>query len=238
VRALTSFTAAAGVLMLSAVPAAAHLGHVVVRAERYIKIEAAPGEARVVVSMSLGANQMYAVMAAADGDGNRDGKVSPEEAEAYLARWGQGLEEELPIELDGKPAKVRWGEGYLTPLGPLQVGAGVVEMVARIPLDGGRHTIVVRDRMRPEVADRTDVAFRARDGAELVATGMGETDRVIADMAYGPQLVAAGKADAITAVVDVPGLSQAGRWGLFVALGLLVAVALVSWVALRRRARA
>jgi hypothetical protein len=88
------------------------------------------------------------------------------------------------------------------------------------------------------VADRTDVAFRARDGAELVATGMGETDRVIADMAYGPQLVAAGKADAITAVVDVPGMSQAGRWGLFVALGLLVAVALVSWVALRRRARA
>jgi hypothetical protein len=183
----------------------------------------------------MGPGEMYSVLAAADADGDRDGRVTPEEATAYLDRWGEGLTEELPIELNGRRVQVAWAEGHLAPLGPVRAVPGVVEMVARVPLDGGRHTLVVRDRMRPEVADRTDVAFRVRDGAELIASGVTpEPDRPMADLAYGPDLVAAGKADAITAVIDVPGLTRGQRLAGYGAVGLLMLLAAGSWIALRR----
>jgi hypothetical protein len=236
VRRLTWRALLAVAVTTAAAPVAwAHLGHVVVRAERYLKIEATPEEARVVVSMSMGPGEMYNVLAAADADGDADGQVTPEEARAYLARWGEGLTEELPIELNGRRVEVTWGDGHLGPLGPVRAVPGIVEMVARVPLDGGQHTLVVRDRMRPEVADRTDVAFRVRDGAELIASGAtAEPDRPIADLAYGPDLVAAGKADAITAVIEVPGLTRTQRLAGYGAAGLLVLLAAGSWIALRR----
>jgi hypothetical protein len=237
VRALIRCALPFAVLLLALVPMArAHLGHVVLRAERYIKVDAAPDEARIVISMSMGRSPMHRVLEAADAEGDRDGRVTPAEAQAYLERWAEGLAEELPIERNGTPVSVRWGDGYLSPLGPVQAVPGVVEMVARVPLDGGRHTLVVRDRMRPEVADRTDVAFRARDGVEIVASGMSEEpDRVLPDLAYGPDLVEAGKADAITVILDVPGPSRRERVTLYGGLVLLVLLAGGSWIALRRR---
>lgn len=226
-------------LVMGVVPvASAHLGHVVVRAERYLKIEATPDEARIVVSMSMGKGEMARVLAAADAEGTRDGRVTSEEAQAYLDRWGEGLAEELPVELNGRRVKVRWGEGHMAPLGRVRAIPGVVEMVARVPLDGGRHTLVVRDRMRPQVADRTDVAFRVRDGVDLVASGAAEEpDRTIADLAYGPEAAAEGRADALTAVLEVPGPSRRQRTATYGAFGLLAMAAVASWVALRRRGR-
>lgn len=214
----------------------AHLGHIVARAERYLKIEAGPEQARVVVSLTLGAGEMAKVLMAADREGNGDGVVTDGEAATYLEGWGEGLEQDLPIELDGDPVDAEWGEGYLAPLGRVRATGGAVEMTARVPWSGGRHVLTLRDRMRPEAADRTDVAFRAVGPAELVASGMAESPSgVVEDLAYGPPVVVAGNADAITAVVEVPGLSRTERIGLVAgALGLL-AGALASWWALRRR---
>ncbi|MFW6052198.1 MAG: hypothetical protein ACODAU_13550 [Myxococcota bacterium] len=218
--------------------AGAHLGHVVVRAERYLKVEVGPERVRVVVSMTLGPGEAARVLAAADSEGDGDGRVSAAEAQAYLERWAKGLREELPMELDGERVEPEWGDGYLAPLGPVRPAPGAVEMVARVPLDGGRHVLTVRDRMRPEVADRTDVAFRALGQARLHATGLSEEPaNLVRDLAYGPRLASEGRADAITAVFEVPGLPRTARWGLIAAASVLLALGGAAWWAVRRRRR-
>lgn len=172
-------------IALVAAPARAHLGHVIQRAERYLKLDVAGHEARVVVSLTLGPAEGRRVLDAADRSG--DGHVDEAERDAYLAQWGEGLATELPIQLDGEPQAVRWGEGWLDPIGPVRPQALTVEMIARVPLDGGLQTIRIEDRMaQRDVYDRTDVAFRARDGATLLASGEGEAlPGRVDDLAYG-----------------------------------------------------
>ncbi|MFW5925530.1 MAG: hypothetical protein ACOC9O_00080 [Myxococcota bacterium] len=235
-RGLTGRLVLVAAVLCFAPDARAHLGHVVVRAERYIKVEVGSDQARVVISMTMGAAEMAQVLAAADAEGDRDGTVTDAEAEAYLQTWGEGLQEELPIEVDGREVAADWGEGYLTPLGPVRPAPGAVEMTARIPLDGGRYGITVRDRMRPEVADRTDVAFRVLDGVELIASGVGESPEGVArDLAYGPRLAAAGKTEALTAIVSVPGLPRPARLAFLFGGPAAVLLAAAAWLSLRRR---
>ena len=58
--------------------ASAHLGHEVVRAERYLKLDLREGEVRLVVTLTLGEEEGASLMRAADDDGDR--KVGEEEA--------------------------------------------------------------------------------------------------------------------------------------------------------------
>lgn len=204
------------------------------RAERYLKLDAGDGAARVVVSLTLGPAESQRVLAAADADG--DGRVTSAEADAYMAQWGDGLRDELPVWLDGQRVHLEWGEAYLDPIGPVEPRPGTVEMVARLAVGGGRHTLTVRDRMpRPEAYDRTDVAFHARDGAALVSSGVGESPPGrVPTLAYGPD---AGRPDTFTAIVDFPGTPESpssARWWIS---GGAVAVALVLWVAVTRGRR-
>ena len=184
-----------------------HLGHEVQTAERYLKVDFSDDHVRVVVSLMLGPLEARRVLMVADRDsGDGDGELTTAEADAYMARWGEGLVADLPIELDGEQVAVTWAEAYLDPTGPISARPATVEMVARLPLPEGQHRITLRDRMRRETFDRTDVAFRAREGAELVAGGASESpeDRV-------PALAFAGDQgpDVLTAVADVPGPSAA-----------------------------
>ncbi len=173
-----------GALFLQSI-AAAHLGHQVQRAERYLKLDAAAGELRVVVSLTLGPSETVRVMDAADE--NKDGEVSRAETDAYMASWGVGLATELPIEIDGERVPLEWGEPYLDPMGPVMPVPGAVEMVARIPISGGRHRIVLRDGMQSEKYDRTDVAFESRDGVTLVASAKSsEPTSAHERLAFGP----------------------------------------------------
>ncbi|MDQ3032603.1 MAG: hypothetical protein M3Y87_09320 [Myxococcota bacterium] len=156
-------------LALSA-PARAHVGHVISRAERYLKLDATERDTRVVVSLMLGADEGERVLAAADADGDRE--VTRSEADAYLAQWGEGLRDELPITIDGERVALTWTDGWLDPIGRVRPIGLTIEMVAHLPVEAREHAIVLEDRMvRREIFDRTDVAFRAHDGAELVACG-------------------------------------------------------------------
>ena len=223
----------------------AHLGHVVLRAERYLKLDVAPGEARIVVSLSLGGEETRRVLGAADTDASGD--VTPAEAEGYLAAWGAGLQDELPMSVDGTPVSVRWEEPYLSPQGPVTATQGTVEMIARVPLEAGVRTLSLTDHMRGERFDRTDVAFEVRSGAELLASGLGaEPARAVPRIALGP----AKDARVITMRVRVPpspdartpppecpgkGIAGAARWPVFLVAGFAVAAALGAWWARRRR---
>ena len=69
--------------------ASAHLGHLVQRAERYLKVDVSGYRVRLVVSLTLGARETARLMQQADSDGN--GWVSPEERDAYMGLWGAGL---------------------------------------------------------------------------------------------------------------------------------------------------
>lgn len=154
--------------------ARAHLGHVILRGERYLKLDASDEDTRLVVSLMLGPQEGERVLDAADTDG--DGEVTRPEADAYLAQWGEGLREEVPIELDAEPLEdPRWTDAWLEPIGRVRRVGLTVEMVAHIPTGRREHTIAYEDHMvRRETFDRTDVAFQAHDGAELLACGPGD----------------------------------------------------------------
>ncbi|MAC28421.1 MAG: hypothetical protein CMH59_18390, partial [Myxococcales bacterium] len=220
-------------IVLGALPAAAHLGHVVTRAERYLKLDAEPEGVRLVVSLTLGPRETVRVMRAADADG--DEVVTQAEADAYMAQWGEGLLEDLPVEVDGEPRAVAWGEPYFAPIGPVQAVNGAVEMVAHVPLAGGRHRVTLRDRMRIETFDRTDVAFEAQPGATLVACGAGaEPEEVEARFAY----VERNAPEQLTTIVEVPGAPEpASALPYVLAGGAVLVLGLVGWLAVLRRRR-
>jgi hypothetical protein len=158
---------------------------VILRAERYLKLDVSARDARVVVSLTLGEDEGRRVLSAADADG--DGRVTSGEADAYLAQWAAGLRREVPIEVDGRELAVAWAEGYFEPIGAVRATPLTVEMVARFELAGGEQTVRLVDRMvRREVFERTDVAFDVRDGAELLASGVeGEPREPTPELAYG-----------------------------------------------------
>ena len=204
--ALAAFAALVLALAPGLVPIArAHLGHIVVGAERYLKVDVAAAEARIVVSLTLGPSEGRRVLEAADSD--HDGTVTSAEADRYLADWVNGLVTDMPIRLDGDRARVRWVEPFLDPVGPVGDQPLSVEMVAHVALSRGRHTLTISDRMRNDAIDRTDVAFRARDGAELRASGIGSAPtRVVTDLAF-----AGARRGDLTAVVVVPGATAGSR---------------------------
>ena len=202
---------ASAILLLSIGPAcaSAHVGHVISRAERYLKLDVAGRSARVVVSLTLGPEV--------------DGVVSAAESDSYLAQRGDGLRTELPLRVDGAEVHPAWGDGWLDPLGPVRAVPVTVEMVAWLPLEGGEQTITFEDRMvRREVFDRTDVAFRVRDGATLVASGDDEAPTEPVEDLYYLGDFRAGAPIPLTAVVTTPEPPSSTPWWL-VALGAVVA---------------
>jgi hypothetical protein len=215
--------------------ARAHLGHDVARAERYLKVDVAAHTARVVVSLTLGAAEGGRLLRAADADG--DGLVSEAERDAYLAGWGAGLANELPIELDGERQPAVWGEPYMDPIGPVQAVPVTVEMVARVELGGGRQTLRVTDTMvRREVYDRTDVAFRARDGASLVASGLeAAPTEPVPDLAYGASEANASTPVVLAAVLETPERPGAVPWPVVIGAIALLVIFGASVVIVRRR---
>lgn len=206
-------------------PARAHLGHEIARAERYLKLDVSGHAARIVVSLTLGEREGARVLAAADTDASGD--VSEAERDAYLTQWGEGLRSELPVLVDGAPLSLVWSEPYMEPIGPVRPVAVTVELVARFELAGGRQTIRIEDRVpRREVYDRTDVAFRARDEATLIASGAGEAPaEPTPDLAYAPDV----SAPTLTAVVETPPRSPDMPWSaIAIGAGLVLAVLLVA----------
>jgi hypothetical protein len=159
-------------LLLDVSVARAHLGHLVQQAERYLKVDVSGYRVRLVVSLTLGARETARLMQEADADGN--GWVSPEERDAYMALWGAGLHEELTVEVDGTRVPVEYAEPFMQPIGPIMATDGAVEMIGTFDLDGGEHTVVIRDGMPTDPFDRTDYSFRARDEAVLLASGISE----------------------------------------------------------------
>lgn len=210
--------------------ARAHIGHVIRRAERYLKIDASEDDTRLVVSLMLGPEEGERVLEAADAD--RDRQVSRAEADAYLALWGEGLREELPVTVDGDRAEVRWSDGWLEPIGPVRRVGLTVEMVAHLALEEREHAIAFEDRMvRRETFDRTDIAFQEHDGAELLVCGA--EDEAPTDCADRERVIVPAGAQPTRFVARVlfPGRT-ASRWrkvaaGAAIVLAVAVALALI-----------
>ncbi len=222
-----------------ATPASAHVGHVILRAERYLKLDVSARDVRVVVSLTLGDEEGRRVLTAADADG--DGRVTSSEADAYLAQWAAGLRRELPIEVEGRELAAAWGEGYFEPIGAVRATPLTVEMVARFELAGGEQTVRLVDRMvRREVFERTDVAFDVRDGAQLLASGVeGELREPTPELVYGSDF---RPGEPVPLVVELrtpaPEPRPASRPLPWIGAGVgAVAIALVALLAAVRRRR-
>jgi len=224
-----------GSLFAGTAPATAHLGHDVVRAERYLKIEVSPAGARFVVSLTLGPAEMRTILERADGDS--DGTVTSIEADAYMAAWAEGLRTDLPVTIDGEAVTLEWGEAYFDPLGAVRLVSGAVELVALHPLDGGEHTIVLGDDMRLESIERTDVRLTAEPPVELLAAGPGaepSADSAFVESFYfgnDPRIAPA----AVSLRVKVPGWTRLERRSFVAAAIAAVLLALVAWWRVFRR---
>lgn len=218
---------------ITPIAASAHLGHVILRAERYLKLDASEDDTRLVVSLTLGASEGERVLGAADANG--DHVVSQAESDAYLAQWGEGLRTDVPIEIDGAAFEAAWTEGYMEPIGPVGPTPLTVEITAHLPLTHRDHVVRFRDRMRREVFDRTDVAFRAHDGAELVVCGPGEEPTGTQnDLSFGSGASTDAPPDVLTAHLRFPRRSDvsATTYALPAAAAALGLVAFAAW---RRR---
>jgi hypothetical protein len=164
--------------------ASAHSGHDVVRAERYLKLEATDSGLRFVVSVSYGAEEMLRVARMADED--QDGTITERESRRFMEDWAQTLRRELPVRSDGSFVSVLWAEGYFHPLGRISARPGTIEMTANISMMPGRHFIVITDQMRFESFDRTDVTFGERDGGTLITSGPSDQPtEIVRTLAYG-----------------------------------------------------
>lgn len=220
-------------MVLAPALARAHLGHVILRAERYLKLDASDEDTRLVVSLTLGAAEGARVLGAADANG--DHVVSQAESDAYLAQWGEGLRTDIPIEIDGAPFEATWVEGYMEPLGPVGPTPLTVEITAHLPLTRREHVVRFRDHMRREVFDRTDVAFRAHDGAELTACGPGEDPTGAQnDLSFGSGASSDAPPDALTARLRFPRRTDASP-SLVAVPASLVALGVVLFALWRRR---
>ena len=164
---------ALALVLLQPATSRAHLGHTVQQAERYLKLDVSGYKVRLVVSLTLGARETARLMEQADR--NRDGWVSPQERDEHMAQWGDGLRDELRVSVDGRAVDVTYGEAFMQPIGEIVATEGSVEMVGVFDLDGGEQVVVVEDRMPMQGFERTDFSFRARDGATLVASGIGDS---------------------------------------------------------------
>ena len=214
-----------------AAPAAAHLGHVVQRAERYLKLDLEPHGMRLVVSLTLGPGEMGRVLVQADA--NSDSEVTPEEANAYLLDWGRGLVEELPVKVDGQRVAVRYADAYFDPTGPVRSVAGTVEMVGHVELEGGEHRVEVADGMRRQTFDRTDVTFQARDGVELLAAGFAAPTSVEQRLSYGNS----GPARTLELRARLPGTPGSWRKPALAGAALLLFLAALAVLVSRLKAR-
>jgi len=215
---------------LAPAPAAAHVGHVIRTAERYLKLDVDGHRARVVVSLTLGADEGRRVLEAADADG--DGTVTGAESEAYLAQWGDGLREEVPLSLDSERVRASWGEGYFAPIGSVRRVPVTVEMVARFELGGGEETVGLEDRMvRREVFERTDVRFQIRGDAELVRSGVeGDDADATEELAYGGSF-RGGQPVPIRAVIRTPRRRTPWPWWWVAGpLGVAALAAVLLWL--------
>ena len=222
-------------LVLVPMVAHAHLGHVILRAERYLKLDASEDDTRIVVSLTLGPSEGARVLGAADANG--DHVVSQAESDAYLAQWGDGLVADLPIEIDGAPFTATWTEGYMEPIGPVAATPLTVEITAHLPLTRREHVVRFRDHMRREVFDRTDIAFRAHDGAELAACGPGEEPTGLQnDLGFASAGPATDTPDVFAARVRYPRRSDTSASSFALPIGG-AALALVLVAIWRRRRR-
>lgn len=210
----------------------------ILRAERYLKLDVAGRQARMVVSLTLGPDEGRRVLSAADADG--DGRVTAEESEAYLSQWGAALGSELPLSVDGAPIAPTWGDGFLEPIGTVRATPLTVEMVARFELAGGEQTVAFVDHMvRREVFERTDVAFDVRDGAELVASGIeGAADGPTPDLMYGgtfrPGEPVSLVATLRTPPPEAPAAAAPWRWIVALGVALVAGIGLLTWLRRRR----
>lgn len=214
--------------------ARAHVGHVILRAERYLKLDATDADTRLVVSLMLGEDEGRRVLEAADAD--RDREVSRAEAEAYLAEWADGLRDELPVSIDGEPVRVEWTDGWIDPIGRVRGATLTIELVAHLPSSEREHAIGFEDRMvRRETFDRTDVAFRAHEGAELVTCGVApDPEGCSPDLAT---VRGGAQPDRFVAHVRYPTRSSTPSWAVGAGAAAAIAIAVLSTLAITRRRR-
>ncbi len=106
-------------------------------------------------------------------------------------------------------------------------------MVARIPLDGGVHRIVLRDGMRRETFDRTDVAFTSQPGGEVLSAGPGPNPtEALTHLAFDAE--AEGSPETFVVELRAAGVSTTTKIALVIVALVALLAAVGAWFALRR----
>lgn len=165
-RRSTAVVASLVTLLLCPV-ARAHLGHLTLRAERYLKLDVQASAVRVVMSLQLEGEE--ALRARDHVDADDDGTMTQAEVAAALDAWRGQLRRELALSIDGRPARATWDEGVIVPLGPVRPVSTTLELVTRVPLPGAaeRVRIELRDALTFAGLQSTELRLEPGDGVRF-----------------------------------------------------------------------
>jgi hypothetical protein len=149
---------------------------------RRVIVELSPGSVEVDLEHALRGDEARSFFASVDK--NADGRLSPEEVEAALVPWRRERRRHWYVLLDGRRAKMPFPyEGVISPTSELADALSVAS-VARFPIGPGEHTLAFVD-LESSAFGETQVVFRARDGASIAASGLGDPADVTQTLTYG-----------------------------------------------------
>lgn len=222
----------------------AHLGHLSLRAERYLKLDVRNDYVRTVMSLQLEGSESFRAREHVDTD--HDGTMTASEVRHALDQWRVQLRRELAFTIDGRPAGARWEEGVIVPLGAVRTTSTTIELVTRVALPPGpRARIELRDALTFAGLQSTELRLEANDGMRFERAGVAPTTGVtpratlveVSPNARPRTIVVVARRASAASSGSTGEWSPLGSFVMFFALVLAATVLTAGMMVRRRRAK-
>jgi len=154
--------------------ASAHPEFNAVTTNRYLKIDlVSASEVRLAYTVMYGAGPAYAERKRADADG--DGKLSSTEAQTLGESLRSAVSTGLRLELDGKPAALRFDAPVVGLAGP-EVGPSPfsIDLIAHLECPGSAHTLVLDDDTPLAELGESEIRVEESPATRLVESHRGK----------------------------------------------------------------
>ncbi|MCC7538545.1 MAG: hypothetical protein IT379_20140 [Deltaproteobacteria bacterium] len=229
---------------LGPVVARAHLGHLSLRAERYLKLDVRNDTVRAVMSLQLEGAESLRAREHVDAD--HDGTMTAREVQDALGQWRAQLRRELAFTVGGRPAAARWDEGVIVPIGPVRTTSTTIELVTRVALPAGeRVRIELRDALTFAGLQSTELRLEPNDGIRFEVADVAPGTGVVRRMTL-PEVASTARPRTIVVVArraETPARrgGEPAPWSplrsVLVFLGLVAAAGVVAGIVMVRRRR-
>ena len=186
-RRVSSSVLVVAIITLGAV-AHAHVSPSVDDNNRYVKLTPQADRIRVAYTVFFGEVPGAALRPTIDT--NKDSTISDAEAQTYGNRIAADVIAALELAVDGKQQRITWKDvsvGMGSPV--VRAGSFSIDMIAYVclPVVGGRHEALLRDRFRVPKPGETEVRVEDSTGITVELARIGGSDALANDFKFvGP----------------------------------------------------